>query len=253
MTESEYSFSSFDLPMNRQQLGKLKGHTDRLVDLALGTWERAKLLEPMMSNHDLNDRIRRERKGRGFARIRNCLYWDLVHEIVKLTVDTDPRCPSIKNVVRELEKPGVYAGLKKISARPIMAVGDPLPEDVQRYMWEQDKRELEAKFDAQFERIMEGTQTLTSSPATQAYKTVRDKLIAHNELVYRGSSYTSVSIKDMGLKYGDERQVLIDATAIISDLYSVINRTSFDWDRSLGMFESDARALWDLSPSGETE
>jgi len=235
--------------MIEQQLTKLRGHMDRLFDLAIGAWERAKLLEPMMRDDELNKRIGRERKGAAFSRLRIFLYWDLINEIVKLTSDDSERCPSIRNIVAMLKRPGIREELRAIYSKPITPAfigGDVLSAADREMILNGDRLELEREFDNLFQRTVDATELLLSSSTVVAYQVVRDKLIAHNEVMHVPPKYEPVDISKFGLKFGEERKVLKQATEIVDNLYSLILRTSFDWDRSWIIFENESRKLWDL-------
>jgi hypothetical protein len=74
-----------------EQIAKLEGEVEALFELILRAHARFIFLRPLMSNKDLLNRIAKEAKGVGFRRLRNWLYWALVHELAKICSDATTR------------------------------------------------------------------------------------------------------------------------------------------------------------------
>ena len=86
-----------------EQIAKLEAQVEALFDLTLRAYARFIFLRPMMNNQDLLDRIGKEAKGVGFRRLRDWLYWGLVHELAKVCSDKDSRSSSITSLTEKLK------------------------------------------------------------------------------------------------------------------------------------------------------
>jgi hypothetical protein len=146
-----------------EQIAKLEGEVEALFDLILRAHARFIFLRPMMSNQDLLDRIAKEAKGVGFRRLRNSLYWALVHELAKICSDNDPRSPSIANVTRKLKDAELR---KQLEAKCLKN---------NREMGEEPVR---ASFNEAYEDFQKRAEEMLSSHSVGGYKTIRDKLIS---------------------------------------------------------------------------
>jgi hypothetical protein len=218
-----------------EQIAKLEGEVEALFDLILRAHARFIFLRPMMSNQDLLDRIAKEAKGVGFRRLRNWLYWSLVHELAKICSDTDPRSPSIAKVTRRLRDAELR---KQLEAKCLKN---------NREMGEEPVR---ASFNEAYEDFQKRAEEMLSSQSVGGYKKIRDKLISHNELRRSPRSQTGYDffdVKDAKLKYGDERKLLETLQVLINHLLIVVRNVDFTWDSFFRDEEEIARDFWELN------
>jgi len=87
----------------KEQIKKLEAEVEALFTLTVRAYGRFAFLRPMMRNKVLLRRTGRERKGEGFARLRNWLYWALVLELNKICSDDGKRTPSLKTITEKLK------------------------------------------------------------------------------------------------------------------------------------------------------
>ena len=218
-----------------------------LLDLFIGTHTVYAILRPMNVDEKLVARISRENRGAGFDTIRHVLYWNLIQELVKIVADDDCRVPSIHNLRRQFEDGGVKAVFQKKYSAWGSNTKESDPSDTKEF-WKckslEHEQSRENEFDSLYDKAMNESAELLSSAALSGMKTVRDKLLAHNELKLQNGSYQFVDIRSFGLKYGDERALLEKATDIFNSFFALISRASFDWDRSKSMMEREAKLFW---------
>jgi hypothetical protein len=83
---------------------------------------------------------------------------------------------------------------------------------------------LRADFGRKYSDYVQHAEEMLSSHSVSGYKTIRDKLISHNELRFsRGSSTGSdfYDVKDAKLKYGDERKLLETLHLLVNHLLQI--------------------------------
>lgn len=200
----------------------------------------------MMVNDQLNEKFSNEGKHTGFSQLRNWLYWDFIQELVKLCDDSDGRTPSISQLRKALAEPAIRASLKEqFSHRtwPPMKGNDP---SVARYFREREEEELRLCFDETYSRFQRSSAGLLSSNALTGYVTIRDKLIAHNELRKTDAGYTFFDIKVLKLKYGEERKTLELARDVVDDSNLLVRNSSFVWDSFLQQQTEDVCKFWGI-------
>lgn len=226
---------------------KLDSHIRKCFDLFLVAHTQYAILRPMMSNQKLLDRIGRENKNAGFDTIRFALYWNVIEELVKIVADEDCRVPSIYNFRRHFEDPRVKAALKEqFSLRP-SSPKDSYPDELKKFLRqsdEEDEKQRRQLFDSLYDKVMKESAELLNSSALQGMKTIRDKLLGHNELKFQAGTYRFVEPKDYGLKYGDERVVLEKATLVFDGFFVLATQIHVDWNEFKALTEHDAAQFW---------
>ena len=179
-----------------ERIAKLEAEVEALFDLTIRAYARFIFLRPMLTDQELHNRIGKEAKAIGFRQLRSWLYWGLVQELVKICWDKDPRSPSIMTLARKLTDAELRNRLETKCLKNNREMGE---------------KRVRASFNEAYEDFQKRAEEMLSSHSVGGYKTIRDKLISHNELrVSRQSTtgYDFFDVKESKLKYGDERRLL---------------------------------------------
>ena len=96
-----------------QQIKKLVGHTDQLLECFLGVKQKYAFLHPMIADPQVAQRHGSRTKAEGFATIRQALFLDSIQDVVKLSCDSDERTPSVTNIMNEVAKDDVRQFLRE--------------------------------------------------------------------------------------------------------------------------------------------
>jgi len=216
--------------MDAVQLTKLQAQVEALLNLAIRALERFVFLRPMMVNRQLQDRFTSEGQNIAFTRLRNWLYWGFIQELLKICLDADERTPCISKIAGKLQQPDINSALElSYSSSSVWSEAE-LRSEFQR---------LHADFQRRAEEML-------NSKAAGGYKTVRDKLIAHNELRQTGKEYEFYDVKGLGLKYGDERQLLETVKQLVVDLALLVRKTDFSWDNIVEWETKNVCEFWEI-------
>jgi HEPN superfamily AbiU2-like protein len=205
---------------------------EALFNLTLRAYERFIFLRPMLANQELLDRISKEAKGICFRQLRDWLYWGLVQELSKICSDKDARSPSIATVTLKLKNVELRHELEEKCVKN------------NREMGEEDVR---ASFHRGYLDYDQLAEEMLSSNSVGGYKTIRDKLISHNELRQSPNGYNFFDVKDAKLKYGDERKLLETLQVLIDHLLLVVRNVDFSWESFFRNEEEAARDFWELN------
>jgi hypothetical protein len=232
--------------VNANKIAKLEAEVDSLLGLLVRAYGQFLFLRPMMLNKKLIARISSQEKGVGFRQLRDWLYWGFIQEIVKICVDPDGRTPSIRKLRKALEDESALQALKeKYSRRSPPKIEGLDQYDIQE-LQRQEELELRSEFDQTYRRFRERSAELLSSQALKGYKTIRDKLIAHNELRESDEGYSFFDIHVLNLKYGQERQVLEMAKDVFDDLDALVRNACFSWTHFLEQETRHVCKFWDI-------
>jgi AbiU2 len=213
---------------------KLESQVEALFTLTLNAFGRFRFLRPMLDNRKLLDRIEQENKADGFNRLRNWLYWALVLELAKLCHDNgkQKRAPSIYAIREKLKNPELVQALEDKDAKNNREMAE--------------SAELRKEFRTICTRFCENADRMLSEAVAGGYKTIRDKLIAHNELRKDGKFH---EVKDEKLKYGDERKLLTTISELVTDLELLVRNTDVQsvWSSTVRFDQEMVCDFWDLN------
>lgn len=213
--------------MDAVQLAKLQAQAEALLNLAIRAHERFLFLRPMMVSRELQDRFTSEDEIIAFTQLRTWLYWGFVQELLKIWSDADERTPCISKIADKLQQPEINNALKTSYSSSSA--------------W--SEAELRLEFERLHDDFQHRVEQMLSSNATGGYKKVRDKLIAHNELRQKGNEYQFYDVKEAGVKYGEERQLLETVKQLVVDLLLLVCKTDFSWD---SFVERETRIVCDF-------
>ena len=211
-------------------IAKLESEVEALFNLTQRASARFHFLKPMLDNRKLIDRIESENKGEGFNQLRSWLYWALVLELSKLCRDNDERSPSIHAIRNRLAN----------DAALVQALEDKYAKN-NREMF--DEATLRAEFRNICERFEKAADEMLGGRVAGGYRTIRNKLIAHNELRKDGQFH---DVKDEGLKYGDERALLKRLQELVTDLATIVRNVDVEWSTGDRWDDEIASTFWEL-------
>jgi hypothetical protein len=223
-------------PMN-ERIAKLEAEVEALFDLTIRAYARFIFLRPMLTDQELHDRIGKEAKAIGFQRLRDWLFWGLVQELSKICSDNDPRSPSIATVTQKLKDVQLRNQLEQKCVKNNREMGE---------------AEVRDSFNCAYSDYLKRAEEMLSSDSVGGYKTIRDKLISHNELRQSQRSrtgYDFFDVKGASLKYGDERKLLETLQALIDHLLLIVRNVDFSWESFFCNEEKVARDFWELNVS----
>jgi AbiU2 len=217
---------------------KLESQVEALFMLTINAFGRLRFLRPMLDNRKLLDRIEQENRAGGFSKLRNWLYWALVLELAKLCHDNgkQKRAPSIYAIREKLKNPELVQALEDKYAKNNRGMAE--------------SEELTKEFRTIYRRFCENADRMLSEAAAGGYKTIRDKLIAHNELRKDGKFH---DVTDEKLKYGDERTLLETISNLVTDLELLVRKTDVQsvWSSTLAFDQEIVFEFWELGHSEE--
>ena len=235
--------------MNKEGFSKLNWEIGALIEMLIGAYAGYFHWMPMMFNEDLVQRINAEKRGYGFLHFRNLAYRMLILDLVNLCADDDKngRTPSIKVIWEKLATPTSKAFLEELYAnhglRSLRANNPEYPRRVVRIHKELARKSFEEVFDETGKLVGR----LLLSPTLKGYREVRDKLLAHRELRLEGGKYATLDIGTLGLKYGQERELLDQARDITDRFNHMVRNASFGWDTVEKNETKNAGKFWGLT------
>lgn len=232
--------------MNKERISKLEAQVKTLQDLLIRAYAKFLFWRPMMVNESLNQTISSEEKGACFDQLRNWLYWDFILELVKLCDDSDERTPSIRQLKEELADAETLRDLREKYTRRSWGPLKGLDERTAQYLQKQEQEEMRSEFDEIHRRFQLMSNDMLASSELIGYQTIRDKLIAHNELRKTEVGYVFFDINVLYLKFGQERKLLETARTIIDDLDSLVRNHSFDWNSLFQIETKDVCKFWEI-------
>ena len=224
-----------------EQIKKLEAEVEALFNLTIRAYERFIFLRPMLANQELHDRIGEEGKVSSFERLRNWLYWSLAQELSNICSDKSESSPSIRTVTQKL---------KDVQLRNL------LEEKCVKNNREMGEEGVRADFNRAYSDYLYRAEEMLSSRSVGGYKKIRDKLISHNDLQrsqQSGTGYDFFDIKNLNLKYGDERKLLETLQVLVCHLLTIVRNIDFTWDSFFQGEERVSCKFWEISAPLESD
>jgi hypothetical protein len=238
--------------MSPTQREKTQAHAEHVLDAFIALSATYAMLEPLLFDANVIERWSGKKRRFGFNQIRHSLLYACVLSIAKIALDNDKRTPSITNLVRDLDNPPLVSELReRYAAGNLVLPEDEDPEVVKvlHRMAKREEAQRRVQFDSLLEELRKGWAELSESAALTSCGAMRDKLIAHSEMVlHYESRYRPFDLSMLGLRYGDLRLV-IEALQRLVDLLSVLFRGSnFAFDEMDQQFTAGRDQFWKAEP-----
>ena len=237
------------------QLEKVEARAAHLLDGFLFLRERYALLDPMLFNREVQLNRGSGRQARGFASLRITLVLACAQDIAKLVADTDERAPSIHNIVSALRDPDLVAALKSRYAIWVTpSIEDETDPEIIEALRRRElgkRRELSLDFDKRLSELRTFAENLLSSPVIKSFRTIRDKITAHTEVLFVADKYQPFDIGDLGLKWQDLENSISSIQRAVELIGAVARNASFAWDMLDKQLPTAANEFWLPSSSIE--
>jgi len=232
---------------SHEQVKKLKGHTEHILDLFIGLREQYRFLEPMLFNKRVAKRFSGGAKNRGFNVIKYSLFFSCVQDVANLALDADKRTPSLTKVLNVLADLKVKEILKKEYSVWNIPIPDDQPIVVRAALERMEKRETEKRakdFDRIFKRLYRRWDKLTTSNSLSAFSVVRDKYTAHKEIHLDGDKYKLFDIGTLELKWKDLNSIINSLRLIVLDVNLLVRNASFNFEAFEDGLSSSVKSFW---------
>lgn len=234
--------------MNAQEITKLRARTEHVLDLFIALREKYALLRPLAFRQDLVERWPKGPAARGLLALRNALLSSCVQDVAKLALDKSEQAPSIHNIVATLERDDVRDALRKEYAKAPPVLGgdhdDPSVRAMLSEMQKNEEVERGKQFDEEWKTVSKKWRVLGHGDALQAFKTWRDKLIAHSDLHHKGGEYRLLDLTDLGLKWGDLGELVTELQAIVDSVNLCVRGANFAFDMLDEQLEAASSGFW---------
>jgi hypothetical protein len=169
---------------------KVRGHAEHVLDAFLRLRATYAVLDPLLFNSELRARWTSGAGIRGRETLVASLLYMCVLEASKLATDRYSQTPSLRNLDASLDDKAVVAELRNSYAEWNLPSNSDDPDVIRllERMEAQEKTVREAEFNSLVSEFRQGWSEFVSSNTFGAFKTLRDKVIAHTKCVMRTTS-----------------------------------------------------------------
>lgn len=238
--------ASARIPTAAERAAKLAQRVDHFTTLLLLVHAQALFLRPMLRNVELVARMGTTGRRAGFEQLRLTLYRTVILELMKLCGDRDQRTASLPALIAELRNPEVRRELLRKYSRP----GWPRAKGDTYAMWrsesKRERAELKRRFRDRYRRLRANFSALKRSREFKAFRKIRNRLLAHYQVVTPQGAIRLFDPGSLKLKVGDENRLLALVREIAVDLNSVVRGASFSWEAYLEAETRDVCAFWEI-------
>lgn len=206
------------------------------------------MLEPMLFDPAVPKQRGSGAQARGFLTLRHSLFLSCAQDIAKLTLDSDKRTPSIKNLMSSLGDPLLCKALREKYAiwvlPSIETETDPEIIAALEKMELHEQAERRVQFDDILAKAKHNWSALEVMPYLSGFRTIRDKVSAHTEVLFVADKYQFVDIGTLGIKWSDMRDAIEAMQSLVEDLGIIIRNAGFAWDMLDEQLAMASKAFW---------
>lgn len=232
------------------QTEKLEAHASHLLDAFLQLRQTYAILDPMLFDKTVVSIHGSGKRTRGFNVLRHSLFLSCAQDITKLTLDDDPRTPSLSNNIRALTDDVLRNSLREQFAVWTISLAeeetDPEILEALRRMELREETQRRAQFDELYCEATALWAALSTSPTIKSFKTIRDKVSAHTEVRLVADKYQFVDIGTLGIKWGDIRATLEQMQRLVEIIGLLIRNAGFAWDSLDNQLKHASEGFWDV-------
>lgn len=229
---------------------KFKAYAEHLLDAFIELRQRYALLAPMLFNEAVAVGRGSGKQARGFQVLRHSLVLSCAQDIAKLTVDNDKRAASLARLVQALAEDELRRELQDQYAEHVVPSieeeSDPEIVEALRRMELAEAVERRAQFDTLYCEAMSLWAKLSTSETLAAFRTIRDKVTAHNEVRHSADKYHFVDIGSLGLTWKDFRETILEMQRLVELMGLLFRNTGFAWDYLDKLLDEAATAFWEV-------
>ena len=237
----------------KAQRAKLEAHASHLLTAFIQLRERYSLLHPMLFTPHVPVQYGSYRQARGFAILKNSLFLSCCQDIAKLSTDKFEHTPSIKKLMAALQDDSLREQWRAEYCvdRIPCANPDHEPEVVEalRSMAVEEVKRRRDEFDKKYIDALALWQTLSTSPALQGFRTIRDKVSAHTEVRFVDEEYQLVDISVLGVKWGDLKSTIAQMQELVELIGLLVRCSSFAWESLDQMLTKAGEDFWIAAPA----
>jgi hypothetical protein len=232
------------------QTERLEAHASHLLDAFIRLRERYAMLEPMLFDPVVPKQRGSGAQARGFLTLRHSLFLSCAQDIAKLTLDSDKRTPSIKNLMTSLNDSHLRKTLREKYAiwvvPSVETETDPEIAEVLKRMELREQAERRVQFDQILIKAKLNWSTLEVTPSLAGFITIRDKVSAHTEILLVADKYQFVDIGTLDIKWSDMKRTIDSMQSIVEDLGLIIRNVGFAWDMLDEQLVEASKAFWSI-------
>jgi hypothetical protein len=233
-----------------KQTEKLEAHASHLLDAFIQLRQRYAILDPMLFDKSVVAVHGSGKRARGFSILKQSLFLSCAQDIAKLTLDDDPRTPSLNNNIRALTDDALRHTLREqFAIWKIPLAEEETDAEILEALRRMELRE-EAQRRAQFDELYcEATAlwaALSTSPTIKSFKTIRDKVSAHTEVRLVGDKYQFIDIGTLGIKWGDIKATMTQMQRLVEIVGLLIRNAGFAWDSLYDQLRHASEGFWEV-------
>ncbi|MHC8343370.1 AbiU2 domain-containing protein [Pseudomonas sp. RT6P73] len=216
--------------------------------------QRYSILEPMLFDKTVVAKVGSGKRAMGFNILKDSLFLSCAQDIAKLTLDDDPRTPSLNNIIRVLADDALRRTLRDQFVTWEIPLGDDETDSETLEALKRIELREEAQRGAQFDDLYcEATalwSALSTSSTIKSFRTIRDKVSAHTEVRLVVDKYKLVDIGTLGIKWGDIKATLEHMQRLVEISGMLIRNAGFAWESLDAHLKRASVGFWDVDEVG---
>ncbi|WP_404397936.1 hypothetical protein [Idiomarina loihiensis] len=233
----------------KSRIEKIRAYAKAMIGRLIVADQKLAMLKPLFFEKELIEKWNNSYGAHGLESLRMTLYFDLVRELAAVSLDSDPRSPSIHNILQLLESKPLLDALKDEYCEPLPINWINDVDEGSKKFWEEKHREREIaenldRFGEHHSKAKDEFKEIKNSELFKKIKDTRNKIVAHYEMRAGGEPPRLFAPTDIGLKWSDAEEYLEAIKPIMIELVLLISNEAYALDIYREQHEKVAADFW---------
>jgi hypothetical protein len=212
-----------------KRLEHLKVTLRHILNMWPPVLQRRHYLRAMSQSESLREAVDHTYAAHVHNAIHAVLSLDLVRAVGALILDNDPRSASVSQAVAALRVTSTAEELRReyASIPPIDNADEAMAQTVYELESNERQQYIDSQLPAQLDAI---EKEVLSTELAEKIRTIRNKVVAHSDVVHDGANWRMWEINGAGLTYGQLDEYIDRCTEAVDRLSGFVLRTAFAFD-----------------------
>jgi len=220
-------------PTPPRDLGQLKVSIRHILDHWTALLQRRHYLRALSQHEVLRDALADTYAAHVHNAVHAVLSFDLIRAIGALILDDDRRSASVARAVSSLRNEAIVRELRaEYGGIPVGA--DEATKSALRHL---QRTEFDGYLASIPEKLREIEVSVLGTEIAEIIRTVRNKVVAHNDVTHDGADWKMWQVKETGLTYGQLDEYIDHCTQAVDQLSHLVLRHAFAFDDLPGVSE----------------
>ena len=207
-------------------------------------------MEPLVSDESLIKCWDNPLASHGLQALRMSLYMSVLSAMKSLLFDECSKTASLYNLFKMLDDRRLVKHLKESRCKPfeVTHLNDDQNEDIKKMIedkiYARHEKQSAEDFDQRLSAVRKDYEQLRDSELAGRVRGVRDRMIAHYQVISPKGERRLYNPADFGLKWGDASELMAESKTIVFEVSYIVSGSWYSADDHIAIHKDIAGHFW---------